>query len=65
MRGSGRSRLLAVCVMLLLSAFLTGATTLGTPSPGGMDLAKVVAVVAFIGSMVALAFGMIGDAYYP
>lgn len=61
----GRFRLTTLCVALLMASFLSGAAATGGASPDLMDVAKIVSVVAFVGSMVALCMGMIGDAYRP
>ena len=56
-------RLPLLCVGLLLAVFLTGAAASADASPDLLDVAKIVSVVSFVGSMVALCMGMIGDAY--
>ena len=51
------------CVGLLLAALLIGAANTSDSAPDLMDLSKIVAVVSFVASMVALCMGMIGDSY--
>lgn len=57
------NRLGMLCVTLSLMSFLSGATALADVSTNYLDLAEIVSVLAFIGSMLALAFRMIGDAF--
>ena len=62
MRAAAQNRVSAIGVaMLILSILLgTAGTHLAHISP---EIVKVVAVVIFVGSMLALAMGMIGETY--
>ncbi|HEX8324769.1 MAG TPA: hypothetical protein VF595_12750 [Tepidisphaeraceae bacterium] len=57
------NRLSVLCVVLLLMSFLTGANALTDVSTNYVDLATILSVLAFIGSMVVLAISMIGNTF--
>jgi hypothetical protein len=57
-----RGRLAFVGVALLFISLLTGGASLSEIKPAWSELIKILAVALFVGSMVALALGMIGDA---
>ena len=63
LRRASRSGLPALVCILLLTSTLVGAAAISDVSTNFMDVAKIVSVVAFIAAMLALAMGMIGDAY--
>ena len=56
------SRSIKTVIVVAIMGCLIGGTALSGTSVNFPDLAKVVAVLAFIVSMAALAFGMAGDA---
>jgi uncharacterized membrane protein YadS len=56
-----RSGVPALITSLLLVSWLLGAGTISEVSANLFDVAKIIAVVAFIAAMVALAMTMLGD----
>lgn len=54
-----------LCVALLLMSLLSGATAVADVTANYADLAKIMAVVCFVGSMAALAFGMVSSTSRP
>jgi uncharacterized membrane protein YgdD (TMEM256/DUF423 family) len=59
---NARARLAFTGIALLLLSLLTGGASLSTLPTTWADFVKIVAVALFVGSMVALSLGMIGDA---
>lgn len=56
-----RSGVPALIAALLLTSWLIGAGTISDVSANIFDVAKIIAVVAFIAAMVAIAMTMLGD----
>lgn len=59
---NARARLAFVGIALLFLSLLSGGASLSTLPPTWSEVAKVVAAALFVGSMIALTLGMIGDA---
>lgn len=57
-----RGRLAFTGVALLLLSLMSGGASFSTLPPTWSEFAKVVAAALFVGSMIALTLGMIGDA---
>ena len=62
LRSKWRSLLPLLYFAMLLATFLTGAASVHNAAPDLINVAKIVSVVAFVGSMVALSMHLVGDA---
>ena len=59
-----RTRVAAlIAAGLLMVGVILAATFLSSVTPRWGELVKIIAVVMFVGSMIALALGMVGDAF--